>query len=131
MVMIVGDDHPIGQSLETICDFLGFGVEHVPTNLDVASLLREHRPMAVIAEVDGAGQDGYHVMIAIADYDRGLPMMLLTGPDPALMGAADAVQEAFQLSSVTLSAATPYVGEVVDFLFRAGRRADCVGVMPV
>ena len=88
LVMIVGDDLSWGPGLDAICDFFGLVVEHVPSELDVAFLLREFRPMAVIAEADGRGQDGFHVMGAVAEYDRTLPMMLLTGHDAALMGAA-------------------------------------------
>lgn len=131
LVMIVGDDLSWGPGLDTICDFFGLVVEHVPSELDVAFLLREFRPMAVIAEADGRGQDGFHVMGAVADYDRTLPMMLLTGHDAALMGAADAMVEITGLTHMRVVADLPGMGEVIDFLFRAGRSAGIGRMMPV
>lgn len=131
LVMIVGDDLSWGPGLDAICDFFGLVVEHVPSELDVAFLLREFRPMAVIAEADGRGQDGFHVMGAVADYDRTLPMMLLTGRDAALMGAADAMVEITGLTHMRIAEELPGMGEVIDFLFRAGRSAGIGRMMPV
>ena len=131
LVMIVGDDLSWGPGLDAICDFFGLVVEHVPSELDVAFLLREFRPMAVIAEADGRGQDGFHVMGAVAEYDRTLPMMLLTGHDAALMGAADAMVEVTGLTHMRIAAELPTMGEVIDFLFRAGRSAGVGRTMPV
>lgn len=131
LVMIVGDDLSWGQGLDTICDFFGLAVEHVPSELDVAYLLREFRPMAVIAEVDGYGQDGFHVMGEVAAYDPDLPMMILTGRDPALMGAADAMREITGLTHLRVKEELPAIGEVIDFLFRAGRAAGVGRMMPI
>ena len=131
LVMIIGDDLSWGQGLDTICDFFGLAVEHVPTELDVAFLLREFRPMAVIAEVDGRGQDGFHVMGEVAAYDRGLPMILLTGLDATLMGAADAMREITGLTSLRIEEGLPLMAEMVDFLFRAGRAAGIDRMMPI
>lgn len=131
LVMIVGDDLSWAPGLDSICDFFGLVVEHVPSELDVAFLLKEFRPMAVIAEVDGRGQDGFHVMSAVAEYDPTLPMMLLTGQDPALMGAADAIREITGLTRMLIADELPCIGEVVDFLFRAGRNAGMDRMMPI
>ncbi len=131
MVMIVGDDLAWGQNLDLICDFFGIAVEHVPSHLDVGFLLREFRPMAVIAEVDGIGQDGFHVMQEVAAHDADLPVMLLTGHDPALLGAADAMTEITGLTRMNAVPELPPLGELIDFLFRAGRAAGVGRMMPV
>lgn len=131
LVMIVGDDLSWGQNLDLICDFFGLAVEHVSSDLDISILLREFRPMAVIAEVDGHGQDGFNVMMEVAKHDADLPMMLLTGPDAALAGAADAVQELTGMSTVTVVPELPHLAGIVDFLFRAGRAAGIGRMMPV
>lgn len=131
MVMIVGDDLSWGQNLDLICDFFGIAVEHVPSELDVGHLLREFRPMAVIAEADGRGQDGFNVMLEVARHDPELPMMLLTGPDPALAGAADAMREVTGLTRLIAVPELPALGEVIDFLFRAGRSAGVGRMMPI
>jgi hypothetical protein len=56
--------------------------------------------------------------------DRDLPILMLTGEDAALMGAADAIEEIWGLTNVTKSPELPMVGAIVDFLFKAGRRSD-------
>jgi DNA-binding NtrC family response regulator len=129
--MIVGDDLSWSPALDVICDFFDLAVEHVHSDLDVAYLLAEYRPMAVIAEVDGNGQDGFHVMKTVSAYDPELPMMLLTGGDPVLAGAAEAVREITGLVNMTAERALPSIGELVDFLFRAGRAAGITRMMPV
>ncbi len=131
LVMVVGDEPAWARSIEAICDFLDIGVEHVSSGLDVTYLMREFRPMAVITQVDLAGQDGFHVMQAVAAHDRRLPVMIVTGQDPAMMGAVDAMQEVTGLTTVRLETALPPMGEMVDFLFRAGRQAGIGRMMPI
>jgi Flagellar regulatory protein FleQ len=130
VVVVVSDDPTLSRSLETICEFLEISVEYVTTDEDIAVVLRDYNPMALVGEVDGRGQDGFHVMMTLAGHDRDLPFLLLTGGDPIAAGAADAVEELWGLTSVIKSAELPKVGQLVDFLFRAGRRANCLGLMP-
>ena len=87
------------------------------------------RPMAIVAEMEATGQDGCHVLMTVATHDRDLPVMLIFGDDPALLGAIDAVEEIWQLSSVDKWPRLPGVGAVVDFLFRAGRKGGCMRLM--
>jgi CheY-like chemotaxis protein len=131
VVVVVSDNTEVGSVLDNICEFLGFGVEIVPTDAPVGPMLRRHRPMAVIAELEGRGQDGCHVMMQVADHDPGLPILMLTGNEPGLVGAVDAVEELWNLTGVTKSRALPDIGHLVEFLFHAGRRGDCLHMMPV
>ena len=131
LVLIVTDDLHLSMNFGSLCGFLNIDMEHVPSDQDLAIVLREQQPMAVIADLDGNGQDGYHVMMQVAEYDRELPMLLLTGRDPALAGAADAIEELWQLTSVAQTSSMPSVGNLVDFLFRAGRKGRCMRMMPV
>lgn len=131
LVLIVTDNLNVSMNFGSLCGFLNIDMEHVPSDQDLAIVLREQQPMAVIADLDGSGQDGYHVMMQVADYDRELPILLLTGRDPAMAGAADAIEELWQLTSVAQSSSMPSVGHLVDFLFRAGRKGHCMRMMPV
>ncbi len=45
-----------------------------------------------------------------------LPIMLVTGSDPSLIGAADAVEEILALSNVVKLQDAPGLGDVVEFL---------------
>jgi hypothetical protein len=87
--------------------------------------------MAVLAAIEAAGQDGCHVMKTVADHDRSLPILLLTGGDPVLAGAADAVEELWGLSCVLKRPILPGLGELVEFLCLAGQMGRCLGLMPV
>ena len=130
MVLIVTDNGALARSLEMVCDFLGLAVETLTSDQLIGQRLESPRPMAIITEADSHGQDGFHVMMEVARHDRDLPILLLTGEDPILMGAADAVCEVNGLTSVTIAAQTPPVGELVDFLFRAGRRFGWGRMLP-
>lgn len=131
LVLIIEDDDSIASALQPICDFLEIGLEHVPSECDVTDILNNSRPMGVVAQMDGHGQDGCHIMKTIAQHDRTLPILLIVGDDPVLAGAADAVEEVWQLESVAKVAHLPGIGAIVDFLFRAGRKGRCLRLMPV
>jgi ActR/RegA family two-component response regulator len=131
LLLIVDDDDGIAAILQPICNFLDIVVERLPSEQDLADALRDHIPMAVVAHLDCQGQDGCHVMMTVAHYDRSLPILLLTGDDPALAGAADAVEELWKLQSVMKYPRLPSIGGVIDFIFRAGRRGRCMRLTPV
>lgn len=130
-VLIIDDGEHLFEVFHNICECLGISVQHMPSRDDLGAVLRTCRPMAVVAEVDAVGQDGCHVLMAIAQHDSELPVLLLTGEDPALIGAVDAVQEIWQLASVTKWQRLLGVGAIVDFLFQAGRKAGCMRLMSV
>ncbi len=131
LVLVVGDSSDLFNDVATICDFLDLGIERVTGDEDLGELLTERRPMAVITELDGVRQDGCFVLMTVASYDRGLPVMVLTGQDAAMAGAVDAVEDLWGLRSVVKVDAVPLVGQMVDFLFHAGRRAGVSRLMPV
>ena len=130
VIVVVEDGCHLSQSIHPICDFLNVAVEHVASDEDITPVLTERRPMAVLAEIDAQGQDGCHVMKTVAYHDPSLPILLLTGHDSALAGAADAVEEIWGLSHVVKRPVLPALGELVDFLFRAGQHGRCLGLMP-
>jgi ActR/RegA family two-component response regulator len=92
LLLIVEDGEETAAAIQPICDFLDIAVERLPSEHDLAGALRDYRPMGVVAHLDCQGQDGCHVMMTVAQHDRSLPVLLLTGEDSALAGAADAVE---------------------------------------
>jgi CheY-like chemotaxis protein len=130
-VLIIDDGELLFEAFRNICECLGVSVQRMPSRDDLGAALRTRRPMAVVAEVDAAGQDGCHVLMAIAQHDSELPVLLLTGEDPAMIGAVDAVEEIWQLASVTKWQRLLGIGAVIDFLFQAGRKAGCMRLMSV
>ena len=122
-VLVVRDPDKSSDYLESVCEFLDIDVQHAATGDDLRMMLTTLRPMAVIADLDGEVQDGFHVMKVAADYDRSVPILLLTGYDPALLGAIDAVQEVWGLTRVATVAGTAGIGALVDFICHAARDA--------
>ncbi len=115
-VLVIEDGRRLSRLVGYVCDYLGVTMRRVSTETDLAPLLRRHRPVAVVCALDARGQDGCHVMKLVAAYDRSLPMLLVAGADPALIGAADAVEEACALTSVRKLQDEPGMGDVVEFL---------------
>jgi CheY-like chemotaxis protein len=131
VVAIVSDDPETIEKLSPVCEFLDLKVQIVSTAADLDHVLREHRPMAVVTDVDGEAQDGFHAMKQVARYSRDLPILLLTAGDAVLMGAVDAVQAIWGLTSVSSTSEFPIAGQLIGFLFNAGRRAGCMRLVPV
>jgi CheY-like chemotaxis protein len=131
VVVIVSDDPRTIKNVAPVCEFLELRVEVVSAGVDLTQVLQGHRPMAVISDVDGEDQDGFHTMKVIARHCRDLPIMLLTGGDAVLMGAADAVQDMWGLTSVTRTSGFPVAGQIVAFLFGAGRRSGGMRLVPI
>src|ERR1700739_1672772 len=99
VVLIVEDGDRTVAALQPICDFLEVAIEKVPSERDAAEALEDYNPMGVIAYMDCRCQDGCYIMMSVAQHDRTLPVLLITGNDPALAGAADAVEELWRLES--------------------------------
>jgi CheY-like chemotaxis protein len=131
IVVIVSDDPATIQSLTPVCEFLDLRMEIVSAGTDLANVLREHRPMAVITDIECKDHDGFYVMKVIARYSRDLPILLLTSGESVMMGAADAVQDLCGLTSVSSTSRFPMAGQLVAFLFGAGRRAGCMRLVPL
>lgn len=121
-ILVVEDGTGLGTAIRELCESLGIGVECPPSAEGFLRQLREQNPIAVLAELDGSEQDGCYVMMRVAEYDRSLPILLLTGADPALAGAAEAVEELWGLSAVQIRCSLPGAGELAEFLCCATRR---------
>jgi CheY-like chemotaxis protein len=124
LVLVVEDAPVLSRSIGFLCDYLGIHLETVSGHADLEAVLRSRRPMAVMSMIDTPAQDGCHVLKTIAGYDRTLPVMLVTGNDPALLGAVEAVEEIWQLGRLSKMTGIPGVGDLVEFLFSASRRSD-------
>jgi hypothetical protein len=117
--------------LDSVCEFFGIAVQYISAGEDLRPILTSLRPMAVVADLDGEVQDGFHVMKMTADYDRSVPVLLLTSTDPAMLGAIDAVQEAWGLMHVVTTADSAGIGVFVDFICQAARDAGRPRLMRV
>ena len=131
LVVVIEDGAHLSDAFRSICECLDLPVQRMPSREDLGPVLRDRRPMAVVAEIDAPGQDGFHVLMTIAAHDRDLPVLLIMGQEPALLGAVDAVEELWELTSVVKWPRLLGVGAVVDFLFCAGRKGGCMRLLSV
>ena len=131
VVLLVEDEPLWSEAIEELCSFLEVQLARVASTSDLAPVLSDLRPMAVLASVEAVGQDGCHIMKLVATHDPDLPLMVLTGGDAAMAGAAAAVEEVWGLGAVVTRDTLPSPGELVEFLFRAGQYGRCLGLLPV
>ncbi len=131
LVLVIEDRPAVSAAIAELCAYLGITVDRLGSERDLTRGFRERRPMAVIATLDGPAQDGCYVMMQLAEHDPTVPMLLLTGGNDILSGAADAVAELCALSDVTQASGLPDAAELVAFLFRAGQSGRCLGLLAV
>lgn len=128
-VLMLLDGSPTSQGLTRTCQFLGIDVEPYDPEQSLIDVLKSRRPIAICTELEGRRQDGCHVMKIVGEYDPTLPVLLLTGLDPALAGAADAIEDIWNLTGVARWDEIPPIGDVVEFLSNAGRKGRCLSFM--
>lgn len=130
-VVLVIEDRPFwSPAMKHLCDFLDVRVATLSECAELPAALRDQRPMAVLSEMESPAVDGCEVLKLVGAHDPDLPVMLHTGGDPVLAGAGEGVQEVLGLSDAVFVGDLPSPGEMMEFLFRAGQRGRCLGLMP-
>ena len=130
VVLILDDEGQLTDWVRHFCAFLEVRVERLNSDEPLMPFLKQHRAMAVVTPMEAPGQDGAHVLMTVAQYDRDLPVLLLH-EDARLAGAADAVTDLWGLGQVTQCAGWPTPGQIAEFLCYAGLRGNCLAMMPV
>ena len=125
LLVVIEDEPSLSHQLGPICDFLGIGIQAIPSAEHLGLVLDEYRPLAVIAPFESVYQDGGHVLKSVAIHDATLPVMILTDRNATYIGAVDAMVGLLNLTSVQTPNGDPGMGELVDFLARAGQHARC------
>jgi CheY-like chemotaxis protein len=131
LIVVLEDGPELSDTMRALCDFLSISVDRINSNEDLLPLLQRGQPMAVVAAMDAAGQDGGNVLMTVARHDPTLPVLLMTDGDPVLAGAVDAVTELWGLTQVVQTAACPSPGALAEFLCRAGLRGNCLALLPI
>ncbi len=129
LLLVVEEQDALFSQLALICEFLDFRIERMASGDDLLAVLEDRRPVAVVTELDGPAQDGCYVLINVAAFNRHLPVMIVTGDDPALPGAVDAVEELWRLTNLRKLPALPGIGAIVEFLVHAARAAGMTNIM--
>ncbi len=123
-VVVVVETHPaLCLSIAAVCDFLGIRVERLPEGAGIVQRLRDLRPIAMLGEAAGVDCRVYDLLMSVAGYDPDLPLLVVMPDDAPRRGALDGARNLWQLTDVVHSARRPGIRELIEFLFRAGRRA--------
>jgi hypothetical protein len=131
LVLALEDGRAMSDALHRICEFLQIFVERIDSHDDILPFLQRCQPMAVVAAMDAEGQDGCNVLMTVARHDPSLPVLLMTGSDPDVAGAVDAVTELWGLTEVLQVDSWPAPGALAEFLCRAGMQGNCLALLPV
>src|SRR5271154_7149001 len=131
LVLALEDGRAMSDPLRRLCEFLEIFVERIDSHEDILPFLQRCRPMAVVAAMDAEGQDGCNVLMTVARHDPSLPVLLMTGGDPGVAGAVDAVTELWGLTEVLQVESWPPPGALAEFLCGAGWRENCLALLPV
>jgi hypothetical protein len=130
IVLVVEDHARLSEPLRPVCEFIGVTVEVVGPHDDLTALIRDRQPISIITQLDTQMRDCCSVMQAVAEYDRALPILVVAGPEDALLGMVDAVEDLLALSNVTKAKVMPGCGEIADFLFKACRKNGGLSLIP-
>lgn len=123
VVVVVEPVASFATALEPVCAFLGIGVRQVERLAELGAQLRDCRPIAVFREVGSVDCQVYDLLMAVADYDSTLPMLVILDNDFAARGAVDAASRLWQLTAFVCATERPGIQALLDFLFAAGIHA--------
>jgi len=130
VIVLVGRDG-VSPMLREMCAALLVELVAISSHHDLPFRLHHHRPMAVISEIDPLGIPSCAALRCIAAYNPNMPILLVAGDDPAVLGTIDAAEQLWSLSNLQRLAAAPAAGDLIGFLFQAGRHSRLGRLLPI
>jgi hypothetical protein len=118
-------------AIDEVCRFLGIRVVPVEDTVGVAQTLAELRPIGVLAVIDAVDCAVYDLLMAVAGFDADIPVLMVTGDHASVCGAVRSVHRLWQLSDLVHLTRGIDTRDIIDFLFRAGRKSDTGRMMPI
>ncbi len=131
VIVVVEATPSLSLAIAEICDFLHVGIATAAEPRLVPDLLRDIQPIAILHEAASVDYTVYDLMMVVAGYDPGLPVMLVLPNDPQSRGALEAAQRLWELTEVAHQPARPGIRALIDFMFHAGRRFGQARFMPI
>jgi hypothetical protein len=131
VLIVVRKSARVSLAIGEVCAFLGIRVEPIDDTAGIAQTLTELRPIAVLAIADEIDCGIYDLLMAVAGFDADLPVLMITDDRASLSGAVHAVQKLWQLTDLVHLTRTIETRDLIDFLFRAGRKSDTGRMMPI
>lgn len=130
-IVVVEATPSLSLAVAEICHFLHVGIVTVPEPLLVPALLAETRPIAILHEASSLDFTIYDLLMVVAGYDTGLPVLVVLPPDPECRGALDAAQRLWELTELVQHSERPGIRQLIDFMFHAGRKYGRTRFMPI
>jgi len=116
LVLVVDDRKDVAATLADMCRAYGFAAAVADADVSMLALLQRHRPAGVIVDMMMPHQDGFEAMKEIAQYDRCLPVMLVTGYGDAWLQMGFTLGRAQGLTTVHTAAKPVRAHAVRGFL---------------
>jgi len=120
----------LSLAIDEVCAFLGIRVEAVEDTIGITQMLYRLRPIAVLAIADAIDCAVYDLLMAVAGFDANLPVLMVTGDSASVRGAVHSAHRLWQLTDLVHLARGIETRDLIDFLFRAGRKSDTGRMMP-
>lgn len=130
-VVVLSGPGGVSRGLVHMAAALELELVTVQSHHDLPFRLHHARPIAVISELDPTGQPSCAALRCIATYHQDLPVLLVSGDDPAAHGTIDAVEQLWGLSGLHRLMAPPGPGDLIRFLCLAGRQDGRGRLMPM
>jgi hypothetical protein len=131
-VLVVVETAPsLLVAIDEVCNALGVRVEVVGNTLALAETLHALRPIGVLAVVEEIDCAVYDMLMAVAGFEPDLPVLLATDTRASVRGAVNSAHRLWQLTGLIHLTRRLDASDVVEFLYRAGRRSGTGRLIPV
>jgi hypothetical protein len=118
------------ETLEDMAAALHLELVTVRSFHELPFRLHHHRPIAVVLELGPTGQACRSALRCIAAYDPAMHILMNAGDDPNVLGEIDVYENLWGLTALHRMAGPPAPGELIGFLFGAGRDHGFGRLMP-
>jgi hypothetical protein len=130
LIAVIEQDEAVTGEFRHVFDYLGVHIDRIVSVEQLRGALHGRRPMAVIWQV-AAGLDSGEVLHAVSDADRTLPLMMIAEDNSRTLVLLDSMVRFWRMLGVMKLARPPELRELVEFVFRAGRRSGEFRVLSV
>ena len=131
VIVVVEETPSLSLAITEICDFLHVGIACVTDPRHIPELLQDVRPIAIMHEAQAVEVPIYDLLMVVANYDPGLPVLIIISDDPRHRSAIEAAQLLWQVTDVVRVGQRPGIRALIEFLFRAGRKFGRTRFMPI
>jgi hypothetical protein len=131
-ILVVVETVPsLSAAIDEVCGALGVRVEVVDNTLALAETLHTLRPIGVLAVVQEIDCAVYDLLMAVAGFEPELPVLLATDNRASVRGAVKSAHRLWQLTGLIHVTRRLETGDIVEFIFCAGRRGGTGRLMPI